>query len=103
MWLDFIDTRFVGWGDSSGVKSNDCSTRVPEFSSQQPYGGLQRSLMGTCFWCIRRQPQCTHLHEINKSLKILSNSFSGVRSRVSFSINSEMVADYILCRSGSII
>jgi hypothetical protein len=33
----------AGWRDDSGVKSTDCSSRGPEFNSQQPHGGLDRS------------------------------------------------------------
>jgi hypothetical protein len=29
------------------VKSTDCSSRGPEFNSQQPHGGSQPSLMGS--------------------------------------------------------
>jgi hypothetical protein len=28
-----------GWRDGSVVKSTDCSSRSPEFKSQQPHGG----------------------------------------------------------------
>jgi len=40
------------WWDGSGVKSTDCSSRGPEFSSQQPHGGSQPSVMGSdaFFW-----------------------------------------------------
>jgi hypothetical protein len=36
------------------VKSTDCSSRVPEFNSQQPHGGSQPSVMGSdaLFWCV---------------------------------------------------
>jgi len=39
-----------GWGDGSAVKSTDCSSRGPEFKSQQPHGGSQPSEMapGVC-------------------------------------------------------
>jgi len=30
-----------GWRDGSVVKSTDCSSRGPEFYSQQPHGGSQ--------------------------------------------------------------
>jgi len=42
-----------GWRDGSAVKSTDCSSRGPEFNSQQPHGGLQSSEMGSdaLFWC----------------------------------------------------
>jgi len=36
-----------GWRDGSAVKSTDCSSRGPEFNSQQPHGGSQPSVMGT--------------------------------------------------------
>jgi len=35
-----------GWRDGSVVKSTDCSSRGPEFKSQQPHGGSQPSVMG---------------------------------------------------------
>ena len=40
------------WRDGSEVKSTSCSSRGPEFNSQQPYGGLQPSIMrpGTLSW-----------------------------------------------------
>jgi hypothetical protein len=37
----------VGWRDGSVVKSTDCSSRGPEFNSQQPHGGSQPSVMGS--------------------------------------------------------
>jgi hypothetical protein len=42
-----------GWRGGSVVKSNDRSSRGPEFNSQQPHGGSQPSVMGsdTLFWC----------------------------------------------------
>jgi hypothetical protein len=36
----------LGWRDGSAVKSTDCSSRGSEFSSQQPHGGSQPSVMG---------------------------------------------------------
>jgi len=38
---------FQGLGDGSAVKSTDCSSRGPEFNSQQPHGGSQPSVMGS--------------------------------------------------------
>ena len=40
-----------GWRDGSEVKSTDCSSRGPEFNSQQPHGDSQPSIMrsGTLF------------------------------------------------------
>jgi hypothetical protein len=37
--------RKRGWRDGSVVKSTDCSSRGPEFNSQQPHGGSQPSVM----------------------------------------------------------
>jgi hypothetical protein len=45
----------VGWRDGSAAgKSANCSSRGPEFSSQQPHGGSQPSLMGSdaLFCCV---------------------------------------------------
>jgi hypothetical protein len=36
----------LGWRDGLVVKSTDCSSRGPEFDSQQPHGGSQPSVMG---------------------------------------------------------
>jgi hypothetical protein len=36
---------WLGWRDGSAVKSTDCSSRGPEFKSQQPHGGSQPSRM----------------------------------------------------------
>jgi hypothetical protein len=44
------------WGDGSAVKSTGCSSRGPEFKSQQPHGGSQPPIMGSD----------THIHKINK-------------------------------------
>jgi hypothetical protein len=40
------------WRDSSVVKSTDCSSRGPEFNSQQPHNGSQPSVMRSdaLFW-----------------------------------------------------
>jgi hypothetical protein len=35
------------WSNDSAVKSTDCSSRGPEFNSQQPHGGSQPSLLGS--------------------------------------------------------
>ena len=34
-----------GWWDGSAGKSTDCSSKGPEFKSQQPHGGSQPSAM----------------------------------------------------------
>ena len=46
--------QYMGWRDGSMVKSTDCSTRGPEFNSQQPCGSPQPSVMGSdaLFWCV---------------------------------------------------
>jgi hypothetical protein len=36
-----------GWKDGSLVRSTDCSSRGPEFNSQQPHGGSQSPEMGS--------------------------------------------------------
>jgi hypothetical protein len=43
-----------GWRDGSVVKSTDCSSRGPEFNSQQPHGGSQPSVMesNALFCCV---------------------------------------------------
>ena len=44
------------WQDGSAVKSTDCSSKGPEFKSQQPHGGSQSSVMRSdaLFWCVWR-------------------------------------------------
>jgi hypothetical protein len=46
--------RFRGWRDGSAVKSTDCSSRGPEFKSQQLHGGSQPFVMRSdaLFWCV---------------------------------------------------
>jgi hypothetical protein len=43
-----------GWRDGSAVKSTDCSSRGPEFNSQQPHDGSQPPEIGSnaLFWCV---------------------------------------------------
>ena len=64
-WIQniLIFKTIKGWWDGSAVKSTDCSSKGPEFKSQQPHGGLQPSIMrsDTLFWCIWRQLQCTNV------------------------------------------
>jgi hypothetical protein len=40
-------TQFLGWRDSSVVRSADCSSRGPEFNSQQLRSGSQSSVVGS--------------------------------------------------------
>jgi hypothetical protein len=44
-----LGVKCRGWIDGSVVKSTDCSSRGSEFSSQQPHGGLQPSVMESDF------------------------------------------------------
>jgi hypothetical protein len=60
-----IKTWSLGWRDGSVVKSTDCSSRGPEFNSQQLHGGSQPSVMGSgaIFWCVwTEQWECIHMH-----------------------------------------
>jgi hypothetical protein len=41
-----LKVKLMGWRDDSVVKSTDCSSRGPEFNSQQPHGGSKTSVMG---------------------------------------------------------
>jgi hypothetical protein len=42
------------WQDGSTGKSTDCSSKGPEFKSQQPHGGSQPPIMRSdaLFWCV---------------------------------------------------
>jgi hypothetical protein len=53
--LEFsLEEKEGGWRDGSVVKSIDCSSRGPEFNSQQPHGGSQPPVMRSdaFFWCV---------------------------------------------------
>jgi hypothetical protein len=52
--LQGLNLDYMGWRDGSAVKSMDCSSRGPEFNSQQPHGGSQPSVMGSeaLFCCV---------------------------------------------------
>ena len=56
--------QWPGWRDGSVVKSTDCSSKGPEFNSQQPHGGSQPSVMASdaLFWSVWRQLQNIHIH-----------------------------------------
>jgi hypothetical protein len=72
----------MGWRGGSALESTDCSSRGPEFSSQQPHGGSQPSVMGSdaLFWCVWRQLQCSHIHKINKSFKKKKKALGAIYS-----------------------
>jgi hypothetical protein len=52
--IGYIKPQKRGWRDGSAVKSTDCSSKVPEFNSQQPHGGSQPSVIGSdaFFWYV---------------------------------------------------
>jgi hypothetical protein len=49
-----IKSNYRGWRDGSAVKSTNCTSKGPEFNSQQQHGGSQPSVMesDTLFWCV---------------------------------------------------
>ena len=53
----------AGWWDGSADKSTNCSSKGPEFKSQQPHGGSQPSVTrsDSIFWSVWRQLQCTYI------------------------------------------
>jgi hypothetical protein len=54
------------------VKSTYCSSRGPEFKSQQPHGSSQPSVMGSdALFCVSEDSYSvlTHLYKINEILK----------------------------------
>jgi hypothetical protein len=54
LFLTFFKKDLWGWQDGSVVKSADCSSKGPEFKSQQPHGGSQTSVTKSdaLFWSI---------------------------------------------------
>jgi hypothetical protein len=63
------------WRDGSEVKSTDYSSRGPEFSSQQPHGGSQPSVMesDSLFWCENSYSVLIINQSINQSINQLIN------------------------------
>jgi hypothetical protein len=63
----FLKYKKEGWRDGSVVKSTNCSSKGPEFKSQQPHGGSQPSVMITesLLGCLKTAT--VYLHIINKS------------------------------------
>jgi hypothetical protein len=61
--LNHKNTGSGGWRDGSVGKSTDCSSKGPEFKSQQPHGGSQPSVTrsNALFWSVWRQLQCTYI------------------------------------------
>ena len=52
VYMSSLRSPDSGWRDGSAVKSIACSSRGPEFNSQQPHGGSQPSEMRSdaLFW-----------------------------------------------------
>jgi hypothetical protein len=48
--------KLLGWRHGSVVKSTNCSSRGPEFNSQQPHGGSQPFVMGSdALFCVSKE------------------------------------------------
>ena len=61
--------------DGSAVKSTDCTSKGPEFISQQPHGGSQPSVMGVrCPLLLCLKTAMVYSHKINKSKKEKKNN-----------------------------
>jgi hypothetical protein len=45
--LNKLKPEEEGWRDGSAVENTDCSSRGPEFNSQQPHGGSRPSVTGS--------------------------------------------------------
>jgi hypothetical protein len=65
-WQECFETSKLSadWRNGSAVKSIDCSSRGPEFNSQQPHGGSQPSVMGSYvyLWCVGRESNSVLTH-----------------------------------------
>jgi hypothetical protein len=79
--LNNIITIIEDWWDGSAGKSADCSSKGPEFKSQQPHGGSQSSVTKSdaAFWSVWRQLQCTVYKQTNKQINktIVESAGSG--------------------------
>ena len=53
-FFSFKNLLFRSWRDGSAVKSTDCSSKGPEFNSQQPHGGSEPSVTryDSIFWSV---------------------------------------------------
>jgi hypothetical protein len=58
-----IRSFLVGCEMAQWVRAPDCSSKGPEFKSQQPHGGSQPSVTrsDSLFWSVWRQLQCTYI------------------------------------------
>jgi hypothetical protein len=66
----------MGWRDGSADKSTDCSSKGPEFKSQQPHGGSQPPVIRSdaLFWCLKTATVYLCII-INKYFKKISGTF----------------------------
>jgi len=66
------------------LRDTDCSSRVPEFNSQQPHGGSQPSVMESdaLFWCVWRQLQCTQIIILKKEKTVTWGEFWQLNSTI---------------------
>jgi hypothetical protein len=60
LFLEWLKSTSEGWRDGSAVKSTGCSSRGPEFNSQQSHGGSQPFVMG----CLKTAT--VYPHTLNK-------------------------------------
>ena len=66
---EYIIRNKMGWRNDSEIKSTGCSSRGPEFNSQQSLGGSQPSVMGSAalFWHAGVHANRALIHKINGS------------------------------------
>ena len=63
--------RLWGWRDGSVVKSTGCSSRGPEFNSQESHGGSQPSVMESdAFFCYASTHEKTALNTLKKKKRL---------------------------------
>jgi hypothetical protein len=68
------------------VKSTECSSRGPEFNSQQPHGGSQPSVMGASGVSEESNGVLIHIKYINKSLKKKVAVSQGRKEQIEYEI-----------------
>ena len=62
LFLFFLRFTFLDWRDGSLVKSTDCSSRGPKFSSQHPHGSSQLTVPYNCHSSSRAGHPHTDIH-----------------------------------------
>ena len=92
------------WKDGSVVKSTNCSSRGPEFSSQQSHGDSQPSIMRSdaLFWCFLKTAT-VNLHIINKQTNKQTNKQIFFKSRDFSFLGSQCLLYFILIISSNFI